>query len=191
MPAEQTQEQGRSGVALAQRWLESTTFLELNWNVYDNSAMCEVEHLGGVKYFDLAGSFLGDNRREVFVENKNYSSDSGLYQHFQEFLAIAYSATAKVKMAGRMDRKTEFIWVTTHPFSLRRWATLASEEEVRLALAARPEFLDGNAVDDDIVRTISARIWVLVMHEKQIDLSLTQEEVWQVLALLKRKEATL
>ncbi|TFC94397.1 hypothetical protein E3T28_15215 [Cryobacterium sinapicolor] len=191
MPAEQTQEQGRKGVALVQRWLESTTFLELNWNVYDNSAMCEVEHLGGVKYFDLAGSFLGANRREVFVENKNYSSDSGQYPHFQEFLAIAYSATAKVKNAGRMDRATEFIWVTTHPFSIKRWASLASEAEIRLALVARPEFLGDTEVDEDIVRVVAGRIWVLVMHEKQIDLSLTQQEVWQVLALLKRKEATL
>lgn len=191
MPAEQTQEQGRKGVALVQRWLESTTFLELNWNVYDNSPMCEVEHLGGYKYFDLAGSFLGTDRREVYVENKNYSSDSGQYPHFQEFLAIAYSATAKVLQAGRQDRRTEFIWVTTHPFSLNRWANLASEEEVIRALEAKPEFLGTTEIDPQIVRIVSDRIWVLVMNEKQIDLSLTQEEVWQVLALLKRKEATL
>jgi hypothetical protein len=191
MPAEQTQEQGRKGVALVQRWLESTTFLELNWNVYDNPEMCEVEHLGGAKYFDLAGSFLGADRREVFVENKNYSSDGGQYGHFQEFLAIAYSATAKIQAAGRSDRKREFMWVTTHPFSLGRWANLASEAEVKLALAAKPEFLNGAEIDESVVRLIATRIWVLVMHEKQIDISLTQEEVWDVLALLKRKGNTL
>ncbi|MFL1377340.1 hypothetical protein [Nocardiopsis protaetiae] len=190
MPAEATQEQGREGVARVQRWLEATTYLELPWNVYETPAMCEVEHLGGNKYFDMAGWFLGKNRREVYVENKNYTSDGGQYSQFQEFLAIAYSSTAK-RLQSASDRKTEFIWVTSHPFNLSRWSKLATHEEIRKALNDKPEFLADKPIDDDLLRTISSRIWVLVMNQRQVDISLTQDELGKVLPILKRKVSTL
>lgn len=190
MPAEATQEQGRVGVARVQRWLEATTYLELPWNVYETPEMCQVQHLGGAKFFDMAGRFLGDNRREVFVENKNYTSDGGQYAEFQEFLAIAYSSTAKRLQSG-LDRKSEFVWVTSHPFALGRWANLATHTEIRKALEDKPSFLGGETIDEDLLRTVESRIWVLVMNHRQVDISLTQEELWQVLPILKRKVSTL
>ncbi|WP_204568800.1 hypothetical protein [Clavibacter zhangzhiyongii] len=190
MPAEATQEQGRIGVAQVQRWLEATTHLELPWNVYETPEMCEVQHFGGAKFFDMSGQFLGKNKRLVYVENKNYTSDGGQYGQFQEFLAIAYSSTAKHIQNG-LDRKAEFLWVTSHPFSLTRWSKLATHTEVRKALNDHPSFLGDEPIDDDLLRTVADRIWVLVMNQRQVDISLTQEELWQVLPILKRKASTL
>lgn len=190
MSAEATQEKGRKGVARTKRWLEATTYLELLFNAYEDEAMCIVELLDGTKRFDMYGFFLGENRREVFVENKDYSSDSGLYTQFQEFLAVAYSATAK-RMQTKPDRKTEFIWVTTHPFKPSRWSMLESPDEMRDALTAHPEVLGGAAVDDDLLRLAASRIWVFVLNPRQIDISLTHAELGLVMPYLKRKEPTL
>lgn len=179
------------GVAQVQRWLEATTYLELPWNAYETPQMCQVQHLSGSKLFDLAGWFLGENRREVYIENKSHTTSGGnQYADFQEFLAIAYSSTAKQLQSG-LDRKTEFIWVTSHPFNLSRWAKLATYSELHKALKDKPAFLGTEAIDEDLARTVANRIWVLVMNHRQIEISLTQEEVWRVIPILKRKVSTL
>lgn len=191
MAAEATQEKGRRGVERAKRWLEATTYLELQFNVYQHEAMCEVEHLNGVKRFDMYGFFLGPDRREVFVENKDYKAEEDLYAQFQEFLAVAYSATAHSLKGKKTDRKTEFMWVTTHPFRMARWAHLATPEEIQIALKKHADFLKGESIDDDLVRTVADRIWVLVLNERQLEISLTHTEVLEIMPKLKRKEPTL
>lgn len=192
MPAEATQEQGRRGVALVKRWLEATTYVELPWNAYENPSWCEIDLLGGgVKRFDLAGYFLTGDRQPVVVENKSYNSDGGQYTQFQEFLAHAYSSTAHIA-ERRTDAGREFIWVTSHPFGpLNHWSKLESAEEIRIALQVKPEVLDGRNIDEEMLRTVANRIWVLVMNKKQGSLSLTPRELGLVHVALKRKEPTL
>lgn len=92
MAAEETQELGREGVFLFKRWLESTTYLDLSWNSYGTPAMCEVQHLGGVKTFDLAGILLLKPNVPVVVECKRYTSPGAQWQEYEELLAIAYGA---------------------------------------------------------------------------------------------------
>lgn len=190
MPAEATQEKGRRGVARTKRWLEATTYVELLFNAYEDEALCEIETLSGSKRFDMFGYLLGKNRRPVYVENKDYSSESNLYAQFLEFLAVSYSATAK-RIQSTTDQKAEFMWVTTHPFKPARWTKLATPEEVLIALEKHPELLGGAAIDHDLVRTVAARIWVLVLHDRQIEISLTHTEVLKIMPKLKRKEPTL
>ncbi len=50
MEAEETQEHGRQGVALFKRWLESSTYIELNWTVYEKPQFCTLP-LGRVPYW--------------------------------------------------------------------------------------------------------------------------------------------
>lgn len=190
MAAEATQEKGRRGVATTKRWLEATTYVELPFNAYEDEAMCELETLAGTKRFDMHGYLLFKKRRPVYVENKDYSSEADLYKQYLEFLAIAYSATAK-RIQATSDQNAEFMWVTTHPFKAARWKKLATSEEVQIALKAHPEVLNGAAVDDELVRTVASRIWVLVLNERQIEISLTHKEVMKVMGKLKRKEPTL
>lgn len=190
MAAEETQEKGRRGVALAKRWLEATTFIELPWNVYEKTAMCTVPLLEGKKIFDLRGQFLGPLARPVLIENKSYSAENNQYPQYQEFLAIAYSATAK-RIEDQADTEEEFIWVTSHPFKLSKWAGLESYEAMAEAVAAFPQHLGGRPVDDDLIRKVCGRVWVLVMNPKQEQLSLTHDELQLVNTVLRRKESTL
>lgn len=153
--------------------------------------MCTVPLLDGKKVFDLAGQFLGSQSRPVVVENKSYSSDGGQYTQYQEFLATAYSATARA-LRDVGDTGHEFIWVTSHPFKLPKWSVLDSPQEVHEALAAFPKCLgEGHVVDSELVRTVASRVWVLVMNSKQESISLTAKELQQVFTVLPRKESTL
>lgn len=190
MSAEATQEQGRRSVARTKRWLEATTYVELPFNVYENDALCEIELLEGTKRFDMYGFMLGDNRREVYVENKDYSAERDQYRQFQEFLATAYSATAR-RLKSASDRKTEFMWVTTHPFKMSRWSGLGSHTEMNDALARNTHLLGGSAVDEALARLVASRVWVLVVNQRQVEISLTHEEVGQVLTMLGRKKPSL
>lgn len=190
MAAEATQEKGRRGVAHTKRWLEATTYVELQFNAYEDEGMCELELLSGTKIFDMFGFMLGKERRPVYVENKDDTNVSRLYAAYQDFIANAYSATAK-RIQTTRDQKAEFMWVSTHPFNQREWANLTTPEEVKAALDKHPEVLGGAAVDDDLVRTVAERIWVLVMSQRQLEISLTHDEVLLVMPALRRKEPTL
>jgi hypothetical protein len=188
MPAEETQELGRQGVFLFKRWLESTTYMDLSWNSYGTPAMCEVQHLGGVKTYDLAGILLLKPNVPVVVECKRYSSPGAQPQEFEELLAIAYGAALHDKNNNRRDAKKQFVWATTHPFNQTKWSKLTSIETLREAVKGHPELAGDEPFDEDLGRKIVDRIWLLVWHEKQNDISLTSTEVLKVWELLARKE---
>src|SRR3954452_3193517 len=115
--AEQNHELGREGVFRVKAWLEATTHLSMPWNVYDHTAVCTRTRLdGGVKRYDLSGQFIGEHQRPAVVEAKTYTGVGGQAAEYIEFLANAYSTTAQ-EIATVGDTKTEFIWVTTHPFT--------------------------------------------------------------------------
>lgn len=191
--AEEVQELGRQGVASVKLWLEATTFIELIWNVYENPAMCTMACLGADnrKKFDLVGNFIGGRRDPVAVECKQYSSPGKQHKYFKEFLAVAYSSTVRETADRGSDPKREYIWVTTHPFQVEKWTLLTSENKLREALAEHPDMLAGNRIDDEVLRKVSKRIWILVRHEKQEEITLPNDELMLVLAALKRKEGTL
>ncbi|MBV6762763.1 hypothetical protein [Rhodococcus opacus] len=193
MPRETAQEQGRVGARTAQRWLEATTFVELPWNSYKNEAQCEVECLDdSVKVFDLAGYFLHDDRTPVAVEVKNVTTDAHLRDKYHEFLAVAYSSTARRSVKSRVDDKRQFMWVSWHPFGpISRWTQLESVEEIECALKEYEHLLNGHRIDPAILRLVSDRIWVLTFNPKQERLSLDAEELAKVLTALPRKRTTL
>lgn len=190
--AEEVQELGRDGVAMVKRWLEATTFMELQWNVYEDTAKCVVPCLGGLKKkFDLAGAFIGINRNPVVVESKRYKSSGGQHKYFKEFLAIAYSNILREEEILGSDLKREFVWVTTTPFQITEWNELATERKIVQSLDANPGYLGGIPIDLKVVRKASERVWVLVMNQKQEDISLNHDELMTVLTTLKRKAPTL
>lgn len=176
------------GVDLAQRWLESTTWIELPFNVYDNSAVCTLTKLdNSVKRYDLFGSIFTKPNKPVYVEVKNYDSSGGKQPaEYVEFLANAYSITAKDLESGQ-DGRREFMWVTTHPFSLTGWATLTSPSAIKDALGKHPDVLDGKNIDVDLLDLVSDRLWLLVLHRRQEELMLTREELSLIEAQINRK----
>ncbi|WP_222854057.1 IS3 family transposase [Fodinicola acaciae] len=133
--AESVQRDGIDGINLAKRWLESTTWIELPFNVYTNPAVCTLQRLDGkVKRYDLFGGIHTNPPTPLYVEVKNYDSAGGKQNvEYWEFLANAYSITAQDIKTGQ-DGRREFMWITRHPFNLTDWATLTSASRIMVAL---------------------------------------------------------
>src|SRR3954447_23630774 len=159
MAAETTQELGREGVFQVKKWLEATTDLTLPWNAYDSGPMCTRKRLdGGKKAYDLAGSFIAD-RRPAVVEAKRYTSPGNQPGEYIEFLANAYSTTAQeVKDVG--DTRTEFIWVTTHPFSLTNWSKLTTRGTLEAAVKQHSDWLGDADLDQELLTKVAGRLWL-------------------------------
>lgn len=187
--AEAAHEKGRKGVILTQRWLESTTHLELPADAYDFSPECRITCLdGSKKLFDLKGWFF-KNKRTVWVENKAVSGERKQPQQYPLFLAIAYSATAMELKTGGLDPRWEFMWVTTHPFALPSWTKLTKPSQIRQALEGPgADLLNGERIDEDIIKLVSDRIWLLVLNTRQAELTLSASELSMVESVLKRKK---
>lgn len=187
------QEQGRRGVQATRRWLEATTFIELPFNAYEDPRWCSLKLLNGkTKSWDLAGFFLGEQRNQLMVENKKYSTDGNQGTAYKRFLAEAYSATAQ-EIADYGQSNAEFAWVTTHPFSVKTWASLSSKQTVVEAIQENVDVLaqPDDEIDEELAATVAERTWLLVLNEKQENLSLTRKELDVVLGALGRKEHTL
>jgi hypothetical protein len=177
---------GEEGVLSAKRFLESTTYVNITFTVYDDDVQTTLTGLDGLrKTFDLTGFFLGDDRRPLFVEVKNYNAVGDQASEYTKFLATAYSVTAD-GIERHLDRRTEFMWATWHPFSQTKWPRLTSEEEIRDALRAHPE-MARNSVDEQIVRRVAQRLWLVPMHRRQDELLMTRDELLTVYKALGRK----
>lgn len=195
--AESVQKDGMNGVELAKRWLESTTWIELPFNVYDNAAVCTLRRLDGkVKRFDLFGSIHTDPATPLYVEVKDYDSAGGKQgSEYWEFLANAYSVTAQ-DLADGLDARREFMWITRHPFNQTDWVALTSADRIKEALEKHhPEVLvpaggddgDKHEISANLLGKVSSRLWLLVLHKKQEALMLTPQELSVVEAQLNRK----
>ncbi|MGW5037165.1 hypothetical protein ACWEQK_03365 [Streptomyces parvulus] len=188
MVAESSHREGEAGVLLAKQCLESTTHIELPFDVYECPEQTTVIRLDNkIKRFDLAGHIIA-TKRPLFVEVKAYNVVGKQPEEYTEYLANAYSATARDIRDG-IDRKREFMWVTWHPFSQTKWVNLTTKSEIKSALAVHEESLDGAEIDDDIVDLLTSRLWLMMVSKRQEQLLLTREELYTVQGALKRKGA--
>jgi hypothetical protein len=179
---------GMEGVDLARKVLESTTWIELPFDASDNERICTLDLLDGTdKSFDAMGYILREPKAPLYVEAKNFDSSGGTQNtEYQKFLANAYSITAKDLQSGT-DGKREFMWFTKHPFNLNKWTQLISVGEISGALGLHSNVLGGAQPDPDIMKLVSDRLWLIVVHHKQSELTLTFDELGRVEALLNRK----
>ena len=181
---------GAEGVQLARHLLESTTWIELPFDSSDNEPVCTLQLMDGTdKAFDCMGYILRDKKDLLYVEAKNYDSDGGKQSaEYQEFLANSYSITARDIEVNKTDARREFMWFTKHPFSLNKWSDLTSEKAISDALKKHPQVLNGVAVNPTTLSLVADRLWLIVAHAKQVDLSLSAEELSKIEALLNRKK---
>ncbi len=186
--AESAHEEGRKGVFRTKRWLESTTHIELNFDAYEWASECTVSCLGtdNLQTFDLKGQIY-KTKSVLFVENKSYTTAGRQAADYMDFLAIAYSATA-AEIARTQDPRWEFMWVTTFPFAQKQWTKLTKRSQIKKAIEADTTgLLDGQPVDEDILDLLADRIWLLVLHKRQHDLTLTPKELSMIESKLNRK----
>lgn len=194
MPDEEAQERGREGVGMIKAWLEATTWMEFPFNAYEDGTRCTVPLLAGTKKFDLRGHHLGDKhkRRGLTVECKRYTTKGAQLKDFRRFLAIAYSFHAKqIELLGGPWTE-DFLWVTSNPFDTEKhkWSNLRSEEHMLDALTdeANAEVLgEGHDIDEKLAREVAVRTWLLVFDEKQMDVTLTADELKLAMTVLKRE----
>jgi hypothetical protein len=123
----------------------------------------------------------------LYVENKTYTTAGNQAKDYLDFLAIAYSATA-AEIARTGDPRWEFMWVTTFPFSQRKWTGLTKRAMIKEALEAdQTNLLGGQPIDEGILDLVANRIWLLVLHKRQHDLTLTPKELSKIESKLNRK----
>ena len=174
---------------MIRRWLESSTYLDLSFNSYSHPALCEIQHMGEKpKEFDLAGFFLLEPIKPVSVECKRYSSSGQQAKEFSTFLAIAYGAALKRIKSKARDEDRQFVWATSHPFSITKWSKLTDISELRDAVKNNQDVAGDDEFDEELGRQIIKRIWILVWNEKQEQLSLSTQEVLKVWQVLERKK---
>lgn len=185
--AEAAHEEGRKGVMFTKRWLESTTHMELDVDAYDWASECTVTCLDdSLQTFDMKGRIF-KSKAPVFVENKAYSTVGGQAAAYQDFLAIAYSATVR-EMDRTHDPRWEFMWVTTHPFAQTSWSKLTKATQIKKALEEDTTgLLAGRPIDDDVVALLRDRVWLLVLNKRQDELTLKPRELSKIEGLLNRK----
>jgi hypothetical protein len=196
MSAEEAHELGREGVFKVKQFLESTTHLQVPWTAYDHKAVCTRQRLDGTKkVYDLRGFFLGERRRPLYIEAKNYSTPGGQGILYREYLADVYSITAKA-VADDMDEESEFMWITWHPFSQSAWTRLATHDYIREAVLKYSDCLGLEAdvepedvIDDEMCRLVASRLWIIVLTERQHQLVLTPDELKLAMTKLNREGA--
>ena len=188
--AEPIQLLGLKGVVEIKRWLEATTWLDLPANSYENEVQCTVQTCGGPKLFDLNGRFRGSggNCRDVVVECKKYSVVGVQAGEFKRFLAIAYSHTVWYMNTCSQDPGLIFFWVTSHPFSQTKWSQLRSAQYLKESVldSNNSDLLPPGGIDEDLIRQVAERIWVLVVSDQQHKLSLTKRELGKFLTKVDR-----
>lgn len=187
LDAEPIQQKGLDGVALAKRGLESTTWIELPFNAYRNDSVCRVELLQGSKLFDMFGYIFGESNISLYVEVKNYDGNaSKLEGYYKEFLAHAYSATARRKR-DNISEQAEFMFVTTHPFGLSKWTDNFNPSRIRDAVDSNTHVLGGQSIDDNLLKETSDLVHLLVLSKRQERFMLTTSELHKIEEVLQRK----
>lgn len=187
--AEPVQKKGMDGADLAKRWLESTTWMELPFDAYNNAPVCTLRRLDGkVKVYDLFGYIFTSPPIPLYVESKGFDTPGGKQgKEFWEFLANAYSITAQDLKDG-LDARREFWWITRHPFNSTDWSSLTSAERIKTALKEHhPEALNGESINVDLLGTVSDRVELFVVNKRQENFMLTPEELALVESKLNRK----
>lgn len=172
------QELGREGAKRFRRLLDGTMRFQMPYDVYEAPERVVLPLLpdGEKKTFDLKGFHSDDEGQpgpEVFVEAKNYKGAGGQSTAFKEFLAVAYSATLRLRQDLGIDPQHEFMWATTCPWKGDGFRDVATTERVREAIEDADEKIipSDHEIDHDMVSALAKRFWVWVVsdrHEEMI-----------------------
>lgn len=186
MAGEVTQEKGRDGVRRAKEWLERTGRVDVFWTVYEAPEMLTVQRADGRKRsFDMGGVIRGGDlaNHPFYAEVKKYSTEGDQPTKYGDYLAMCYCL-----FAAERQKPLEFMWITWHPFSMKKWMRLCTAQEVIDQVAQRKDLWLGADVDvdEDICSDLAERLWLIVLSDQQERLSMSLE----MLAAL-RQQATL
>lgn len=172
MAGEEAHDIGRTGVERARLWLEKTGRVNVNFTVYEVGAvpfLTFADALGKDFSFDMSGILNLDEGKSTFYgEIKKYSAVGKQPEEYTEYLAKCYRATVT------SDSPFHFFWITWHPFSQGKWASLCSADEIRSALETHAaKYLGSEQVDEEVVKAMAERLWLVVLSDRQEALSMS------------------
>lgn len=170
MFAEAAHESGREGVLYAKEWLERTGTVTVPTAAGDSlfgGALGTALGNGHYRYFDLLGFFYGRRQRPFFAEVKHYTNQAPSAE-YESFLALAYCSSL-----SPLGENADYMFITWHPFSIKRWSTLRSAASVREAIESREEWLPPNsAISEAACQSVASRLWIIVLSERSVHLQL-------------------
>jgi hypothetical protein len=198
MVGEAEHQKGADGMRRAKRWLDSTTRVRASWTNEDQVNASKLEFpwpFGGQKFsFDVGGILLGEEFDGHFfvAECKKYKDDSDQGKHYDDHLAKCYVTRRDFPRSA-----DEFLWITWAPFRVTTWPQLCSADAVKKGLLVernRKRVFDTEtkdeaeaAIDMDVVKDVSDRLWVVVLSDKQERLVISNED--RALVMKARVEA--
>lgn len=71
----------------------------------------------------------------------------------------------------------EFMWVTYHPFSQKKWSDLLSVSFMKQCVEEHKTHLDGETTYDDLLARVAARTWVMVVEQRQVGIRPSKDEL--------------
>ena len=166
---------GEDGVERARAWLEKTGRVHVNFTVYEVGAtpfLMFTDTTGREYSFDMGGLLILDEGKATFYgEVKKYSGVGSQSEEYTEYLAKCYRATSED------GRPYHFMWITWHPFSQTKWSRLCTAAEVRTAVSVHKTNYcgDGQDIDEDLCADLAARLWLIVLSDRQEGLSMSDE----------------
>ncbi|WP_283604994.1 hypothetical protein [Mycolicibacterium poriferae] len=176
MAGEELHQRGADGIDSAKRWLESTTRAEVRWVVPDAIAVKKLTFkaaTGSSYSFDIGGNLRGGrvDQQEFFGEVKNYKDASDQGTLYQEFLAKCYRAYEQLP-----ERCDCFLWISWAPFSATTWSKLDDPDAVKTAVKknwkynfSSKEVADSADIDETMTKSVSDRIWRIVLSDYQVE----------------------
>lgn len=200
MAGEAMHQKGADGARRAKHWLDATTRTRTSWVNEDAVRASKLEfawpHGGQLFSFDVGGILIGDpfDWHNFVAEVKNYSTDSGLGGHFEDFLAKCL-----VVRKLHPSNAEQFMFLTWHPFNVTRWTKLCQKDTIVSAVRKHAKHiydLDPSSATDDAAKAkdiceqietniqadmatiedLEARLWLVVLSEKQEELLISKED---------------
>jgi hypothetical protein len=147
--------------------------------------------------FDLGGRLRGgDLDRKLFVaEVKNHVKENDLPTEFSKFLGKCYLAVQQ-----QPDSCARIFWISWSPFQAQTWDEHTTVDNVRkhvlkhreLVLNEADETKAKDLIDEDAVRLVAARLWMLTMSDPLETLVLSDDHLAELARVmtLENRSAT-
>lgn len=199
MPGEAMHQKGADGARRAKKWLDATTRVRMSWTNEDAVHASRLEFTwphGGQPYsFDVGGMLCGGEFEGHFfvAECKNYADAADQGAHYDDWVAKCY-----LTRRDHHRLADHFMWITWHPFRVTKWKNLCSPQAVMDGLLVPQNMKrlfdtedaeEAKAqIDQDLVKEVADRLWLLVLSEKQEKLVITPKDRALIISQQVEKE---